>query len=140
MGVDFNDEVQVLWILVSLPDSWETLSVYLSVSASNGTISKEMIEFDLSEKLDDQGFFNFFGEGKWKLIRDSKLIVQGIKEGTLYRSRLVALNNGVHVVEPKIDLWHNRLGHISEKGLMILSKEILFLSFKIPMFRIVLIL
>ncbi|GAA0145953.1 hypothetical protein LIER_06020 [Lithospermum erythrorhizon] len=83
-----------------------------------------------SGKLDDQGFFNFFGEGKWKLIRDSKLIVQGVKEGTLYRSRLVALNNAVHVVEPKIDLWHNRLGHMSGKGLKILSKRDLIPRFE----------
>ncbi|GAA0184591.1 hypothetical protein LIER_31879 [Lithospermum erythrorhizon] len=39
-GVDI---FQPLWILGSLPDSWETLSVSLSVSAPDGTISKEMV-------------------------------------------------------------------------------------------------
>ncbi|GAA0173816.1 hypothetical protein LIER_27352 [Lithospermum erythrorhizon] len=43
MGVDFNDEVQPQWILGSLPDSWETLSVSLSASAMDGTISKEKV-------------------------------------------------------------------------------------------------
>ncbi|GAA0186783.1 hypothetical protein LIER_34071 [Lithospermum erythrorhizon] len=43
MGVDFNDEVQALSILGSLPDSWETFSVSLSASAPDGTISKEMV-------------------------------------------------------------------------------------------------
>ncbi|GAA0170795.1 hypothetical protein LIER_24979 [Lithospermum erythrorhizon] len=43
MRVDFNDEIQALWILGSLPDSWETLSVSLSASAPDGTISKEMV-------------------------------------------------------------------------------------------------
>ncbi|GAA0183550.1 hypothetical protein LIER_30940 [Lithospermum erythrorhizon] len=45
MEVDFNDEVQALWILGSLPDSWETLSVSLSVSVPDGTISKEMTKW-----------------------------------------------------------------------------------------------
>ncbi|GAA0161591.1 hypothetical protein LIER_17871 [Lithospermum erythrorhizon] len=35
MGVDFNDEVQALWILGSLPDSWET---------SNGTVKNKRSE------------------------------------------------------------------------------------------------
>ncbi|GAA0161562.1 hypothetical protein LIER_17846 [Lithospermum erythrorhizon] len=43
MGVDFNDEVSALWILGSLPDSWETLFVSLSAFAPDGTISKEIV-------------------------------------------------------------------------------------------------
>ncbi|GAA0162782.1 hypothetical protein LIER_18800 [Lithospermum erythrorhizon] len=45
MGIDFNDEVQALWILRSLLDSWETFSVSLSASAPDGTISKELGDF-----------------------------------------------------------------------------------------------
>ncbi|GAA0152200.1 hypothetical protein LIER_10740 [Lithospermum erythrorhizon] len=43
MGIDFSDEVQALWILGSLPESWETLSVSLSSSIPDGTLSKEMV-------------------------------------------------------------------------------------------------
>ncbi|KAL5702856.1 hypothetical protein ACHQM5_028020 [Ranunculus cassubicifolius] len=43
MSVDFNDEVQALWILGSLPDSWETLAVSLSTAAPDGTLTKEMV-------------------------------------------------------------------------------------------------
>ncbi|GAA0150163.1 hypothetical protein LIER_09165 [Lithospermum erythrorhizon] len=43
MGIDFSDEVQALWILGSLPESWETLSVSLSSSAPDGTLSKEQV-------------------------------------------------------------------------------------------------
>ena len=33
MGVNYDDEMQPLWVLGTLPESWETLSV--SVSASH---------------------------------------------------------------------------------------------------------
>ncbi|GAA0155870.1 hypothetical protein LIER_13498 [Lithospermum erythrorhizon] len=76
-----------------------------------------------SEKLDDQGYWNFFGDGQWKLIKDSKLIIKGTKEGTLYRSSLEALKDGVHIVDSKFKLWHKTLGHMSEKGLKVLAKR-----------------
>ncbi|GAA0152212.1 hypothetical protein LIER_10748 [Lithospermum erythrorhizon] len=44
MEVDFNDEIQALRILGSLPDLWETLSESLSVFALDGTISKDGVE------------------------------------------------------------------------------------------------
>ncbi|GAA0147557.1 hypothetical protein LIER_36541 [Lithospermum erythrorhizon] len=65
-----------------------------------------------SGKLDDQGYLNFFGDGQWKHIKDSKLIIkEGTKESTLYRSRLEALKDGVHIVDSKLKLWHERLGY-----------------------------
>ena len=38
MKLELDDEVQVLLLLSSLPDSWETLVVSLSNSAPNGVI------------------------------------------------------------------------------------------------------
>ncbi|GAA0139541.1 hypothetical protein LIER_01063 [Lithospermum erythrorhizon] len=57
-----------------------------------------------SGKLDDQGYLNFFGDGQWKLIKDSKLIIKDTKEGILYRSRLETLKDGVHIVDFKLKL------------------------------------
>ena len=38
MNLIIDDELQVLLFLSSLPDSWETLVVSLSTSASNGVL------------------------------------------------------------------------------------------------------
>ncbi|KAJ0804413.1 putative RNA-directed DNA polymerase [Helianthus annuus] len=42
MGIKFEDEVQGLWLLGTLPDSWETFRTSLSNSAANGIITMEM--------------------------------------------------------------------------------------------------
>ncbi|GAA0152213.1 hypothetical protein LIER_10749 [Lithospermum erythrorhizon] len=34
-----------------------------------------------------------------------------------------ALKDGVHIVDSKLKLWHERLGHMSEKGLKVLAKR-----------------
>ncbi|GAA0151555.1 hypothetical protein LIER_10253 [Lithospermum erythrorhizon] len=43
MGVTFSDEVQALWLLGTLLESWETLCVSLSSSSTNGTLNKEVM-------------------------------------------------------------------------------------------------
>ncbi|GAA0171674.1 hypothetical protein LIER_25653 [Lithospermum erythrorhizon] len=57
-----------------------------------------------SGKLDDQGYLNFFGDGQSKVIKDFKLTIKDTKEGTLYRSRLEALKDGVHIVDSELKL------------------------------------
>ncbi|KAG8391719.1 hypothetical protein BUALT_Bualt01G0216400 [Buddleja alternifolia] len=42
MGVKFDDEVQALWLLNTLPDSWETFRVSLISSAENGVVSMQL--------------------------------------------------------------------------------------------------
>lgn len=42
MGIKFEDEIQGLWILGTLPDSWETFRTSLSNSAPDGVISMEL--------------------------------------------------------------------------------------------------
>ena len=39
MGVNFNDEIQGLWLLNTLPDSQETLRVSLTNSATGGKVT-----------------------------------------------------------------------------------------------------
>lgn len=41
MGVNFDDEIQGLWLLNTLPDSWETLHVSLTNSAPGGKVTME---------------------------------------------------------------------------------------------------
>ncbi|KAH0781704.1 hypothetical protein KY290_001302 [Solanum tuberosum] len=39
MGVNFDDEMQGLWLLNTLPDSWKTLRVSLTNSAPGGKVT-----------------------------------------------------------------------------------------------------
>ena len=41
MGVNFDDEIQGLWLLNTVPDSWETLRVSLTNSATGGKMTME---------------------------------------------------------------------------------------------------
>ncbi|GAA0173956.1 hypothetical protein LIER_27451 [Lithospermum erythrorhizon] len=43
IGVSFTDEVQVLWLLGTLPESWETPCISLSTSSPDGTIKKDVV-------------------------------------------------------------------------------------------------
>ena len=76
-------------------------------------------------KLDDEGFTNYFGESKWKLTKGSLIVARGKKINSLYvmearlqKGEINAVQNG-----SSIDLWHQRLGHISEKGLQTLVRK-----------------
>ncbi|KAD6119895.1 hypothetical protein E3N88_11166 [Mikania micrantha] len=42
MGIKFEDEIQGLWLLGTLPDSWETFRTSLSNSTANGIITMEL--------------------------------------------------------------------------------------------------
>ncbi|GKE47512.1 hypothetical protein Tco_1478770, partial [Tanacetum coccineum] len=59
IGIKFNEEVQGLWLLGSLPDSWETFRVSLLSSALDGVISMELVRNsvlneEMKRKLKDQ--------------------------------------------------------------------------------------
>ena len=44
MGIKFDDEIIGLWILATLPDSWETFRVSLVNSAPDGTVTLELVK------------------------------------------------------------------------------------------------
>ncbi|CAL9011600.1 unnamed protein product [Prunus brigantina] len=74
--------------------------------------------------LDDEGYTNVFVEGKWKLSKNSLVLARGKKENTLYMTHAKVSNGYVNALaEDSIELWHKRLGHMSEKGLQILAKR-----------------
>ncbi|GJU46683.1 putative RNA-directed DNA polymerase [Tanacetum coccineum] len=59
IGIKFNEEVQGLWFLGSLPDSWETFRTSLLNSALDGVISMELVRNsvlneEMKRKLKDQ--------------------------------------------------------------------------------------
>jgi hypothetical protein len=44
MGIKFDDEVLGLWLLNTLPDSWETFRVSITNSASDGVVSLQSVK------------------------------------------------------------------------------------------------
>jgi hypothetical protein len=76
-------------------------------------------------KLDDKGYHNYLGSGQWKLCKDSLILAKGKKINTLYKTEARLVNGDVNVIENETstELWHKRLGHMSEKGLQVLAKK-----------------
>ena len=83
-------------------------------------------------KLDDERYYNYLGGGQWKLSKGSLIIAREKKINTLYKTDGRLLKGDAIVVENEnsIELWHKRLGHMSENGLQILVKEQLLPSNK----------
>ncbi|CAL5350460.1 unnamed protein product [Camellia sinensis] len=75
--------------------------------------------------LDRQGYENYFGKGIWKLKKGSLVVAKGQAIGTLYKTHVEVNSNSLNAAEDETspNLWHKRLGHMSEKGLQILAKK-----------------
>ncbi|KAK9000155.1 hypothetical protein V6N11_080661 [Hibiscus sabdariffa] len=81
----------------------------------------------MAGKLDDAGYMNLFGGGKWKLTRNSMIVARGNKQGSLYvtQGKICKEEANVACDNSCLELWRKRLGHISEKGLQILAQKAL---------------
>ena len=74
--------------------------------------------------LDKQGYENQFGKGKWKLTKGSLVVAKWEVCCTLYKTQWKVCNDELHVIEcNSSELWHKRLGHMSEKGLQVLERK-----------------
>ena len=73
-------------------------------------------------KLDDEGYHNHLGKGKWKLTKGSLVLAKGKKNNTLHKTEARLVKRDVNIVENEAStkLCHKQLGHISEKGLQVL--------------------
>ncbi|KAE8688656.1 hypothetical protein F3Y22_tig00110959pilonHSYRG00025 [Hibiscus syriacus] len=76
-----------------------------------------------ARKLDDVGLVNYLGEGKWKLTKGSLIMTRGKKEGSLYVIQDKLCKGEVNITTEDVEIWHKRLGHISEKGFHILARK-----------------
>ncbi|CAA0837196.1 Uncharacterized mitochondrial protein AtMg00300 [Striga hermonthica] len=76
-------------------------------------------------KLDDEGFCNTFRDGKWKLAKGSLIVARGQKYSSLYVMNVKIVDPMINAVDDErtVELWHNRLSHMSEKGLTVLAKK-----------------
>ncbi|MCF8701906.1 GAG-pre-integrase domain-containing protein [Corynebacterium sp. MC-10] len=76
-------------------------------------------------KLDDEGFQNSFGNGKWKLTKGSLIIARGHKLSKLYVMQAKVSDVSINVTKNEniARLWHKRLCHAGEKGMSKLVKD-----------------
>jgi len=50
-------------------------------------------------KLDDEGYINHFGRGKWKLMKASLIVAKGKKESSLYTLHASICKMEVNAIE-----------------------------------------
>ena len=97
-------------------------------------ITKNLISLSL---LDSKRFSFKGGGGVLYVCKGSTVVLNGVKCGTLYLlqgstlSCFAAVASSVIHKDNMTKLWHLRLGHMSERGMQILSKEGLLGGYKI---------
>ncbi|GKC97752.1 putative RNA-directed DNA polymerase, partial [Tanacetum coccineum] len=73
-------------------------------------------------QLDEEGYHVGFGDQQWKVTKGSLVVARGNKRGSLYMVEVPSDR-----INASIDrrgnaaLWHQRLGHMSKKGMKILA-------------------
>ena len=84
------------------------------------------------EWLGDEGFERMFGRGLRKLTKSSLVMVSAKKSNTLYKLVAQGCGGQLNTTEKdaSMELWHRRLGHMSEKGLQALSRRSVLPDFK----------
>ena len=73
--------------------------------------------------LDRQGYEHHIGHGKLLLTKGALVVTRAKLCCTLYRTNAKICKGELNAVEVSPDLWHKRLGHMSEKGLQVLAKK-----------------
>lgn len=80
--------------------------------------------------LEDDGLEGKWGNGQMKIIKGSMILFKAARQDKLYvchATPIPASDYKVNYVHPdKAVLWHNRLGHMCNKGLEILKKDGVF--------------
>ncbi|KAE8713932.1 Detected protein of unknown function [Hibiscus syriacus] len=74
-------------------------------------------------QLDGEGYSTTFSGCEWKITKGALVIARGKKTGTLYVTSNLENIIAVADVDGKSNLWHERLGHMSEKGMKILLSK-----------------
>ena len=86
-------------------------------------VKKNLISTGL---LGDDGLHTTFGDAKWKFTKGSMVIARRHKVDTLYPlfALDVCLSTNLFSAKlPMVELWHGRFGHMSPKGMEVLSRS-----------------
>ncbi|GLU00723.1 hypothetical protein SLE2022_180690 [Rubroshorea leprosula] len=77
-----------------------------------------------AKALDEEGYAHYYGNGNWKLTKGSMVVAKGRACCSLYKTHMKMCGGQLNTVEDEAspNLWHNRLAHMSEKGLQLLAK------------------
>lgn len=74
--------------------------------------------------MDEEGYDVKFVKCKWKVIKGNLAIAQGNKNGTLYMVELTLGEENATIGDRESStLWHQILGHVSEKRMQILASK-----------------
>ncbi|KAG6706623.1 hypothetical protein I3842_07G230600 [Carya illinoinensis] len=68
-------------------------------------------------QLDECGHSVVFSDSTWKITKGALVLARGKKTGTLYMTTGLIDTIATTVAESTADLWHCRLGHMSQKGM-----------------------
>ncbi|KAL5742036.1 hypothetical protein ACOSP7_028768 [Xanthoceras sorbifolium] len=74
-------------------------------------------------QLDGEGYCTTFSGCEWKITKGALVVARGKKCGTLYVTSNLENIVAVADSERKSNLWHQRLGHMSEKGMKTLLSK-----------------
>lgn len=73
--------------------------------------------------IDDCGYDNHFGYGKWNINKDNLVVARREKISKLYWTKSLVNRGKLNAIDTKASLWHRRLSHIIENGLNVLAKK-----------------
>ncbi|KAE8686024.1 cytochrome P450 71A9-like [Hibiscus syriacus] len=112
------------WILDSGASFHSTPCQEIMENYVSGDFGKVHLADDETLKiLDGEGYSTTFSGCEWKITKGALVIARGKKIGTVYVTSNLENIIAVANVDGKSNLWHQRLSHMSEKGMKIfLSK------------------
>ncbi|CAJ2654735.1 unnamed protein product [Trifolium pratense] len=112
--------------IVGMGDVWVETSIGCKLQLKNVRHVPDIRLNVISVKaLDIEGYHTYFGgDGICKITKGSLVVAKEQSPTSLYRMPVKLCQEEVNAVEDvSTDLWHTRLGHLSQKGLSILAKK-----------------
>ena len=75
-------------------------------------------------QLDNLGYSTTFGNGSWVIKKGNLVILKDQKHRSLYSMFVLSVKEDyISIAEmPTSELWHKRLGHMSQKGMKVLTR------------------
>ncbi|KAE8695859.1 U-box domain-containing protein 31 [Hibiscus syriacus] len=112
------------WILDSGASFHSTPCREIMENYVSGDFGKVHLANDETLKiLDGEGYSTTFSGCEWKITKGALVIARGKKTGTLYVTSNLENIIAVAYADGKSNLWHQRLGHMSEKGMKTLLSK-----------------